>query len=49
MGMIILLMVLLGLFLKFGTGKRGRVHLKGCPQDETCTCYGDEKPKPDEG
>jgi hypothetical protein len=33
---------LLGLFLKYGTGKKGGVHLKGCPQDSTCTCYNDE-------
>jgi hypothetical protein len=42
MGLAILL-VLLVLFLKFGTGKKGGVHLKGCPGDSTCTCYGDEK------
>jgi hypothetical protein len=43
MGMIAILLVLLFLFLKYGTGKRGGVHLKGCARDSTCTCYGDEK------
>jgi hypothetical protein len=42
MGLAIIIIVLLGLFLKFGTGKKGRVHLKGCPQDSTCACYNDE-------
>lgn len=46
MGLLVVLIVLLGLFLKYGTGRKGRIHLKGCPQDDTCVCYNDEgKPK----
>jgi hypothetical protein len=43
MGLLIILIVLLGLFLKYGTGKKGRVYLKDCPRDSTCTCYNDEE------
>ncbi len=40
-------LVLLTLFLKYGTGKKGGVHLKDCKRDSTCTCYGNEdKSKP---
>jgi hypothetical protein len=42
MGLIILLMILVSLFLKFGTGKEGGVHLKDCPRDSTCNCYSDD-------
>ena len=43
MAMIAIALVLLTLFLKFGTGKKGGVHLKDCPRDSTCTCYGANK------
>jgi len=43
MGIVITIIVLLLLFMKFGTGKKGGVHLKDCPRDSTCTCYGFEK------
>jgi len=43
MELAIVIIILLGLFLKYGTGKRGGVHLRDCPRDSTCTCYGDEK------
>jgi hypothetical protein len=42
MGLAITIIVLLGLFLKYGTGKKGRVHLKECKRDSTCTCYSDD-------
>jgi hypothetical protein len=46
MALAIIIIVLLALFLKYGTGKKGGVHLKDCPRDSTCTCYSDEeKPK----
>ena len=43
MGVVAIVLVLLALFLKYGTGKKGGVHLKDCPGDSTCTCYSDEK------
>jgi hypothetical protein len=41
---VFLVVTLLGVLFKFGTGKSGGVHLRDCPRDSTCTCYGETEP-----
>jgi hypothetical protein len=40
---VLIIIALLALFLKYGTGKKGGVHLKDCKRDSTCTCYGEDQ------